>query len=113
LTEVVDRGGGTDPPTFIAPLHIHDRDDEAWYVLEGVLAFRVDQCEVDVPAGGGMVVPRGTAHTFWNPSPRPARYLIVMTTTIHRLVEALHDPHEHADMSALFRKYDSTLIGWP
>ena len=35
LTEVIDPGGGTDPPTFIAPLHIHDRDDEAWYVLEG------------------------------------------------------------------------------
>lgn len=42
LTEVIDPGGGTDPPTFIAPLHLHDRDDEAWYVLDGALAFRVD-----------------------------------------------------------------------
>jgi mannose-6-phosphate isomerase-like protein (cupin superfamily) len=113
LTEVIDPGGGTDPPTFIAPLHIHDRDDEAWYVLEGALAFRVDESEVEVPAGGGIVVPRGAAHTFWNPSPRPARYLIVMTSTIHRLVEALHDPKGHADMSTLFREHDSTLIGWP
>jgi mannose-6-phosphate isomerase-like protein (cupin superfamily) len=113
LTEVIDPGGGTDPPTFIAPLHIHDRDDEAWYVLEGALAFRVDASELEVPAGGGIVVPRGAAHTFWNPSPRPTRYLIVMTATIHRLVEALHDPQGHADMSALFREHDSTLIGWP
>jgi mannose-6-phosphate isomerase-like protein (cupin superfamily) len=57
LTEVIDPGGGTDPPSCIAPLHIHDRDDEAWYVLEGALAFRVDQSEVEVPAGGGIVVP--------------------------------------------------------
>jgi mannose-6-phosphate isomerase-like protein (cupin superfamily) len=113
LTEVIDPGGGTDPPSFIAPLHIHDRDDEAWYVLEGALAFRVDQSEVEVPAGGGIVVPRGTVHTFWNPSPRPARYLIVMTATIHRLVEALHNQKRHADMSTLFREHDSTLIGWP
>jgi mannose-6-phosphate isomerase-like protein (cupin superfamily) len=87
LTEVIDPGGGTDPPTFIAPLHIHDRDDEAWYVLEGALAFRVDASELEVPAGGGIVVPRGAAHTFWKPSPQPARCLIVMTATIHRLVE--------------------------
>jgi hypothetical protein len=58
-------------------------------------------------------VPRGAAHTFWNPSPLPARYLIVMTATIHRLVEALHDPKGHADMSTLFREHDSTLLGWP
>ena len=113
LTEAIDPGGGTDPPSFIAPLHIHDRDDEAWYVLEGALAFRVDQSEVEVPAGGGIVVPRGTVHTFWNPSPGPARYLIVMTATIHRLVEALHNQTRHADMSTLFREHDSTLIGWP
>ena len=113
LTEAIDPGGGTDPPSFIAPLHTHDRDDEAWYVLEGVLAFRVAESDVEVPAGGAIVVPRGTAHTFWNPSPEPARYLIVMTATIHRLVVALHDPVGYSDMGALFREHDSTLIGWP
>ena len=113
LTEAIDPGGGTDPPSFVAPLHSHDRDDEAWYVLDGVLAFRVGEAEVEVPAGGAIVVPRGTVHTFWNPSPEPARYLIVMSATIHRLVEALHDPEGQKDMSALFREHHSTLIGWP
>jgi uncharacterized cupin superfamily protein len=82
-------------------------------MCEGALAFQLDGSEVAVPAGGGIVVPRGVAHTFWNPSPRPARYLLVMTATIHRLVEALHDSERHADMSVLFREHDSTLIGWP
>jgi mannose-6-phosphate isomerase-like protein (cupin superfamily) len=45
-------GGGTDPPQFIAPLHIHHDDDEAWYVLEGILSLRVGDHDVDVPAGG-------------------------------------------------------------
>jgi mannose-6-phosphate isomerase-like protein (cupin superfamily) len=112
LTEVLD-GGGADPPTYIAPLHVHDRDDEAWYVLEGELAFLLDGSEVRVAAGGGVVVPAGTEHTFWNPSTGRARYLIVMTATVHRLVEALHDPGRHGDMGALFRAHDSTLIGWP
>jgi mannose-6-phosphate isomerase-like protein (cupin superfamily) len=113
LTEVIDPGGDTDPPTFIAPLHIHDRDDEAWYVLKGALAFRVDASELEVPAGSGIVVPRGAAHTFWNPSPQPARYLIVMRRPFTAWWEALHDPPGHADLSALFREHDSTLIGWP
>jgi mannose-6-phosphate isomerase-like protein (cupin superfamily) len=26
---------------WIAPLHVHHGDDEAWYVLEGVLRFRL------------------------------------------------------------------------
>lgn len=113
LSEVTDPGGGSDPPSYIAPLHRHDRDDEAWYVLEGALAFRVNDAEVQVPAGGGIVVPRGAAHTFWNPSSEPARYLIVMTATVHRLVEALHSVSGHTDLDALFRAHDSTLLGWP
>lgn len=112
LSEVTDPGGGTDPPSYIAPLHRHDRDDEAWYVLEGMLAFRVNDAQVEVPAGGGIVVPCGAAHTFWNPSARPARYLIVMTATVYRLVEALHAASGHADLDGLFREHDSTLLGW-
>lgn len=112
LSEVLD-SGGTDPPTYIAPLHIHDRDDEAWYVLEGELAFRLDGRDMRVAAGGGIVVPAGTEHTFWNPSTAPARYLLVMTATVHHLVEALHDPGRADDMQALFQAHHSTLIGWP
>jgi hypothetical protein len=82
-------------------------------VLGRALAFRVEECEVDVPGGGGIVVPRGAAPTFWNPSRGPARYLIVITATTHRLVEAPHDPKRCADMSALLREYDRPLIGWP
>jgi len=39
LVEWRDPGGGTDPPRYIAPLHVHHEDDEAWYVLEGTLAY--------------------------------------------------------------------------
>ena len=64
LSEAVAPGGGTD----MAPLHTHDRDDEAFYVLEGTLAFQIGDGEVAVPAGEHIVVPAGTVHTFWNPS---------------------------------------------
>jgi hypothetical protein len=36
VVEWRDRGGGGDPPLYIAPLHVH-HDDEAWYVLDATL----------------------------------------------------------------------------
>ena len=115
VAEWIDPGGGTDPPTYIAPLHVHHEDDEAWYVLEGVLCVRVGDRDVEVPAGGAVLVPRSTPHTYWNPSPDPTRYLLVMTRRIHQLVEALHAPgdRDEAALRDLFREHRSTLIGWP
>src|SRR5919202_953759 len=90
LVEWTDPGGGTEPPTYIAPLHVHNADDEAWYVLDGTLAFRLGDEEVEAPAGSAVLAPAGTAHTYWNPRPEPARYLLVMTPRINALIEALH-----------------------
>ncbi len=113
LAEWRDPGGATDPPRYIAPLHIHHADDEAWYVLEGALRFRLDDEEVEAQAGGAVIAPRGVAHTYWNPRPEPARYLLVMTARIAALIDALHAPGETRGMDAVFRDYESTLIGWP
>ena len=113
LAEWRDPGGPTDPPRYIAPLHVHHSDDEAWYVLEGALRFRIDDEELEAPAGSAVIAPRGTAHTYWNPRPEPARYLLVMTTTIAALIDALHASGARDDMAAVFRAHDSTLIGWP
>jgi hypothetical protein len=100
LAEWRDPGGAPDPPRYIAPLHVHERDDEAWYVLEGTLRFRLDDEEVE-------------AATYWNPRAEPARYLLVMTERIAALIEALHAPGARDDMAAIFRAHDSALIGWP
>jgi uncharacterized cupin superfamily protein len=110
LVEWADPGGGSDPPRYIAPLHVHHRDDEAWYVLDGVLRFRLGDEEVEAPAGGAVMAPRGTPHTFWNPHAEPARYVLVMTPTIRALIDALHAGGEPDEV---FRAHDSTLIGWP
>jgi mannose-6-phosphate isomerase-like protein (cupin superfamily) len=104
--------GGIDPPMYIAPLHLHRSDDEAWYVLKGALRFRLGDDEVEAEAGGAVMAPRGTVHTFWNPRPEPARYLLVMTRRISELIEALHAPGA-SPAEQVFRDYDSELIGWP
>jgi mannose-6-phosphate isomerase-like protein (cupin superfamily) len=100
---------GTHPGRPIAGLHVHRSDDEAWIVLEGQLGFRVGEQERVVPAGDSLLVSRGTPHSYWNPSSEPARYLLVMTPRIHRLIEALHSG-ERDDWAAIFREHDSELL---
>ncbi|HEX4284883.1 MAG TPA: cupin domain-containing protein [Terracidiphilus sp.] len=100
------------PPQTIAPLHLHHRDDEGWYVLEGKLCVQVGEEKVDVPAGSGVLVPKGTKHTYWNPDPVPARYLLFMTPRILGLIEALHSlPDRNREtVEALFAQFDSQLV---
>jgi mannose-6-phosphate isomerase-like protein (cupin superfamily) len=113
VAEWTDPGGGSVPPRYIAPLHVHHEDDEAWYVLDGALCVRLGGEDVEVPAGGAVLVPRGTPHTYWNPRPEPTRYLLIMTPRIKRLIEALHAGPDPKTVSAIFREHASEFLGWP
>lgn len=113
IAEWKDAGGPPGPPRWIAPLHLHRNDDEAWYVLEGTLVVRVGDDDVEVRAGSGVLVPRKTPHTYWNPGPGPARYLLVMTSRIYQLIQEIHTLTDRsaASLQAVFEKYDSELLG--
>ena len=112
VAEWRDAGGPSKPPRLIAPPHIHHRDDEAWYVLEGLLYVRVGEDEIEARAGSGVFVPRGKAHTYWNPGPAPVRYLLVMTSNIYRLIQEIHrmEDRSPAALRAVFRQFDSELL---
>ena len=112
IAEWRDPGGTPGQKRLIAPTHVHHGDDEAWYVLEGVLMFRVGDDEVEARSGSAVLVPRGTAHTYWNPVADPARYVIVMTPTIHRLIQAIHamPVRSWEALTAVFAEHNSTLL---
>lgn len=112
IAEWQDAGGPAEPPRLIAPVHVHHRDDEAWYVLEGTLRVQVGTDEVEVRAGSAVFVPRGTPHTYWNPGPGPVRYLLVMTSKIYRLIQEIHAMPERtpATLRQVLKKYDSELL---
>jgi oxalate decarboxylase/phosphoglucose isomerase-like protein (cupin superfamily) len=112
IAEWQDAGGPGEPLRLIAPLHVHHRDDEAWYVLEGTLRVLVGKDEVEAHAGSGVFVPRGTAHTYWNPGPGPVRYLLIMTSNIYSLIKEIHAMQSRtpAALEAVFGKHDSDLL---
>ena len=60
------------------PLHHHDFD-EAFYVIEGALTFRLRDETVIAGPGDLVFAPRGVPHTFANLGDGPARQLIVCT----------------------------------
>jgi hypothetical protein len=113
IAEWRDPGAPPGPPRWIAPLHLHRRDDEAWYVLEGTLRVKKGDDEVEARAGSAIFVPRGTPHTYWNPRPEPLRYLLIMTPNIYGLIQSIHASQDRspASLQALFKKYDSELLG--
>jgi quercetin dioxygenase-like cupin family protein len=61
------------------PLHVHAREDEVLYVLEGEFRFRLGDDVHDAPVGTTMFVPPGVPHCFQNAGDTPGRLLIVFT----------------------------------
>jgi mannose-6-phosphate isomerase-like protein (cupin superfamily) len=81
----------------MAPFHVHHEDDEAWYVLEGALRVRLGDRDVEIGAGGAALAARGVPHTYWNPRPEPARYLLVMTPRVQALIDAIHGLEDRSE----------------
>ena len=99
----------TSPERPVAVLHVHHVDDEAWYVLEGTLGFRVGDEVVVAPAGSGVLVPKGTPHSYWNAGEIEARYVLVMSPRIAALVAELHSGSGES-YAEIFRRHASELL---
>ena len=70
LTEaLVTPGGG--PAT-----HIQNREEEAFYILEGEVAFYSEGKRIDAVAGTYLNIPKGVPHRFKNKTDVSARMLI-------------------------------------
>jgi mannose-6-phosphate isomerase-like protein (cupin superfamily) len=109
LIEWSDPGGATGPDRPIAGLHVHHEDDEAWYVLEGTLGFRIGDETIEAPAGSAVFAPRGTPHSYWNAGDGPARYVLVVPPRIRSLIAALHEPGVE-DYDAVWRAHASEVV---
>ena len=59
-------------------LHIHRREDEIGYVLEGALEVRLGTSRSVLEAGGIAMLPKGTAHAIHNPLETTSRYLFMV-----------------------------------
>lgn len=58
-------------------LHVHGREDEIAYVLEGVLEVRLPTESRSFEVGGVARLPKGLPHALRNPLKTPSRYLFI------------------------------------
>jgi mannose-6-phosphate isomerase-like protein (cupin superfamily) len=92
------------PPLGGPPPHIHHREDESLFVIEGELTFQLAGKPIHATAGDLVYVPRGTVHNFQNTGQSRAR-MIVLTTPA-----GLEKFFEEAFVPALDRNADPPLL---
>jgi quercetin dioxygenase-like cupin family protein len=119
IEHLAARGAGS-------PLHVHSREDEWFYVIEGELTFWVGGETSVAPAGSFVFGPKGIPHTFMVSSEQ-ARFLLVTepagfeafmragSVPAERLEipPAPTEPPDMAAMSALAAEYGLEILGPP
>jgi len=73
LLENLTAPGGGPPP------HVHTREDEFWYVVDGTFEIRIGDEVHALGPGGFAFAPRGTVHNFRNTAATASRILVGFT----------------------------------
>src|SRR5688500_5631910 len=80
------------PRALAAPLHLHTREDEYSYVLEGRMGALLGDAVVEAGPGDLVFKPRNEWHTFWNAGDEPCRILeIISPAGFERFFRELSD----------------------
>jgi len=75
------------------PVHVHAREDETYYVLEGEVTFQRGQELIEAGPGDAVVLPRGIQHGF---AVRSETARLLFACTPGGLEEAFHQVAEPA-----------------
>jgi quercetin dioxygenase-like cupin family protein len=68
----------TEPPGAEGPLHVHHREDEGFWLLEGDATFEVGETTIEAHAGDFVFGPRDVPHRY-SVGPSGCRMLFIMT----------------------------------
>jgi quercetin dioxygenase-like cupin family protein len=68
----------TEAPNAAGPLHVHHREDEGFWILEGDVTFEVGDTTIEASAGDFAFGPRGIPHRY-TVGDAGCRMLYVMT----------------------------------
>ena len=103
-------------PGVLVPPHVHEREDELTYVVEGEIGARVGEEELpSLGAGQYLWKPRGVPHAFWNASGAPARILdVIIPAGFERFFLELGDLIERGaddrEIDEAGRRYGHTIV---
>ena len=109
------------PPMTRGPsLHVHTREDEAAYVIDGVLTVQIGERRLEAGPGTLVWLPRNEPHTFANlSSSTPVRVFGVTTPAglesmfreQSQYFAGLEGPPDEARIADIGRRYGVTVVG--
>jgi len=104
------------PPGFASPYHTHRLEDEAFYVLDGEMAFVCDGKWTTARAGTYVFGPRNIPHGFKVLGDAPARMLLLCTPGgfdqfVVEMSEPSPGPPDMAKLLTLAAKYSIDILG--
>jgi quercetin dioxygenase-like cupin family protein len=92
-----------------APLHVHERGDEAFVVLTGLLDVTLDSEVRRLRAGEFAFIAAGTQHTFATVDDTPTSVLVAMTPDVDSLIRELHQVPED-ERPLVWARYNSRVV---
>jgi mannose-6-phosphate isomerase-like protein (cupin superfamily) len=107
------------PPGAGPPLHFHAREDESFYVLDGMFRFKGGETVELAGRGATVFIPRGMPHTFRNDGAETGRLLVTMTPGgfegffLAVEAEGLSPPEDMERIGALAAQYGLSFVGPP
>lgn len=82
----------TEAPGVEAPLHVHHREDESFWILEGDVTFRIGDEQVHARPGDYVFGPRNIPHAY-TVGERGCRMLFILTPGgFENLVREMSEP---------------------
>ena len=75
-----------------SPLHVHHREDEWFYVIDGELTFWVGGQVIEAPAGSFVYGPRDIPHTFTVSSEQAHFLLVTEPAGLEGMLRTLGEP---------------------
>ncbi len=114
IQEDTPPGGGT-------PLHVHRREDEYFYVVQGQVEFRVAGSVLQAGPGCHVFAPRDIPHNFRNAGTTPLRMIVTVqpagfekfVAESHREVFAQPGPPDFAKFLQICAKYQIEILEPP
>ncbi len=88
LIETVNRQGLEPPP------HTHEREDEAYYVLEGEIRFLVGVRSFEAGPGDFVYLPRGVEHGWELKTPTAKTLILIAPAGLEAIFKEFSEPAE-------------------
>jgi mannose-6-phosphate isomerase-like protein (cupin superfamily) len=95
------------------PTHIHQTEDEFFYVVSGEFKVKLGEQVMSAPSQSVMFVRRGTAHTFQNVGAKPGVLLVGVTPGGFERMFQERQGVDADKQRALMKTYNMEIVGPP